>query len=153
MRALFVLGLFGLVCLSTASTLRPRNYDSYDYYVLHLESTVPPTQIAQRLGLVHEGQLGELRDHHIFSASKCGDDIVRDAIKSRRQLRKRGMGGFDLLDGVKLAQKQKLKPRMEKRTIPDVLESASSEHLAKRQAKCKRKNDNFHLSLLLKIPF
>jgi len=133
MRALFVLGLFGLVCLSTASTLRPRNYDSYDYYVLHLESTVPPTQIAQRLGLVHEGQLGELRDHHIFSASKCGDDIVRDAIKSRRQLRKRGMGGFDLLDGVKLAQKQKLKPRMEKRTIPDLLESGSLENLVERQ--------------------
>src|ERR1700722_2519277 len=134
MRGLSVLGLFGLACFAAASNLRPRNYDAHDYYVLHLDSAVDPAQIAQRLGLVHEGQLGELQDHHIFSASKCGDDIVRDAIKTRRQLRKRGLGGADLLDGVKLAQKQKLKPRMEKRTIPEVLDGASSEDWAKRQA-------------------
>ena len=134
MRGLSILGLFGLACFATASNLRPRNYDAHDYYVLHLASTVAPAQIAQRLGLVHEGQLGELQDHHIFSASKCGDDVVRDAIKTQRQLRKRGLGGADLLDGVKLAQKQKLKPRMEKRTIPDVLEGARLENLAERQA-------------------
>jgi kexin len=133
MRVLSLLGLFGLACFATASNLRPRDYDAHDYYVLHLDSTIAPTQIAQRLGLVHEGQLGELQDHHIFSASKCGDDVVRDAIKTRRQLQKRGLGGVDLLDGVKLAQKQKLKPRMEKRTIPNLLENTISENLAKRE--------------------
>jgi kexin len=123
MRVTSLLGLFGLACFATASNLQRRDYDAHDYYVLHLEPTLLPAQIAQRLGLTHEGQLGELQDHHIFSTSKGEDDIVRHAIKQRRQLRKRGLGGIDILDGVKLAQKQKLKPRMEKRGIPDAIES------------------------------
>lgn len=125
MRGFSIIALLGLVCFATASSLRPRDYDAQDYYVLHLEPTVAPVQIAKRLGLVYEGQLGELQDHHIFSASKREDDVVRDALKARRKLRRHGLGGIDLLDGVKLAQKQKLKPRMEKRIIPNLLEVAS----------------------------
>ena len=121
MRSLPLLGLLGLAWFATASELRPRNYDAHDYYVLHLEPTLAPADIARRLGLTHEGQLGELQDHHIFSISKREDDIVRHALQERRQLRKRGFGGADLLDGVKLSQKQKLKPRMVKRDIPDLI--------------------------------
>jgi kexin len=121
------LSAFGLLCLSwvaAGAELRTRNYDSHDYYVLHLDSTVAPTLIAQRLGLDHEGQLGELKDHHIFSTSKHEDDLVHDALKARRALRKRGLDDIDPLDGVKLALKQKLKPRMEKRSIlPTVAKS------------------------------
>src|SRR5277367_4175101 len=133
MRGFSIIGLLGLACFAAASNLRPRNYDAHDYYVLHLDSTVAPAQIAKRLGLVHEGQLGELQDHYIFSASKQEDDIVRDALKTRRQLRKRGLGDIDHLNGIRLAQKQKLKPRMEKRSIPDILERAS-ENLVGRQS-------------------
>src|SRR4051794_5418746 len=118
MRGIPFLGLLGLVWFATGSQLRLRDYDVHDYYVLHLEPTLAPADIAKRLGLTHEGQLGELQDHHIFSISKREDDVVRHALKERRQLRKRGLGGADLLDGVKLAQKQKLKPRMVKRDIP-----------------------------------
>src|SRR5450432_481346 len=125
MRAFSLLGLLGLAWYATALEPRPRDYDAQDYYVLHLDSTVAPAQIARRLGLTHEGQLGELQDHHIFSASKRQDDFVSSALRARRHKRKRGLGDMDLLDGVKLAQKQKLKPRMEKRTLPDFAPSES----------------------------
>ncbi|CZR55454.1 probable KEX1 protease precursor [Phialocephala subalpina] len=116
MRLHSVLGLIGLGYLASASNLRARNYDAQDYYVLHLDPTTPPAQVAVELGLTHEGKLGELEDHHIFSCHKQDDDVVHTALKERRR-RKRSIGGSDLLDGVKFAQKQKMKARMEKRGI------------------------------------
>ena len=114
MRLHSLLSLVGLGYLATASHLSPRNYDAQDYYVLHLDPTTPPSQIAIKLGLTHEGQLGELQDHHIFSCHKQEDDIVHTALKERKR-RKRSIGDSDILDGVKFAQKQKLKARLEKR--------------------------------------
>ncbi|RDL32966.1 Uncharacterized protein BP5553_08405 [Venustampulla echinocandica] len=118
MRLHSLLGLLGLGYLATASNshLRPRDYDAEDYYVLHLDSDTPPSQIAIKLGLTHEGPLGELADHHIFSSHKQQEDVVHTALKERKR-RKRTIGGYDVLDGVKLAQKQQLKPRLEKRGI------------------------------------
>jgi kexin len=63
---------------------------------------------------MYEGKLGELQDHHIFSCHKQEGDLVHTALKERRR-RKRSIGGSDILDGVKFAQKQKIKARMEKR--------------------------------------
>lgn len=119
MRFLPVLGLLGLSCLASTSELRPRNYESNDYYVLHLERSTAPAQVAKRLALEHEGQLGELADHHVFSARRDTIDVVGTALKQRRSIRKRGAGDFDPLDHVKFAQKQKLKPRLEKREVRD----------------------------------
>lgn len=117
-----VLTLIGLGYLATASNLRPRDYEAHDYYVLHLDPTTPPSQVAVKLGLTHEGQLGELADHHIFSCDKHEDDLVHTALKERKR-RKRSIGGSDILDGIMLARKQKTKPRMEKRgVIPPPLE-------------------------------
>ncbi|CZT04450.1 hypothetical protein WAI453_011504 [Rhynchosporium graminicola] len=116
MRLHSVLGLLGLGFLASASNLQARNYDTQDYYVLHLDPTTPPSQIAVRLGLTHEGQLGELADHHIFSCHKQDEDVVSTALTELRR-RKRSNDGSDVLEGVKLAQKQKVKPRMEKRSI------------------------------------
>lgn len=116
MRLPALLSLLGLGYLASASTLFPRNYETSDYYVLELDSSTPPAQIAATLGLIHEGQLGELQDHHIFSTGKQEEDIVHTALKERRR-RKRSLGDRDVLDGVRFAQKQKLKPRMEKRDI------------------------------------
>ncbi|QSZ29360.1 hypothetical protein DSL72_003874 [Monilinia vaccinii-corymbosi] len=111
------IGLLGLGYLANAAVhLRPRNYDTHDYYVLHLDSTADPVQVAGRLGLSHDGQLGELEDHHIFSSHKQEEDVVRTALKERKR-RKRSLGDFDILDVVKYAQKQKLKPKMEKRGL------------------------------------
>ncbi|KAH8679756.1 peptidase S8/S53 domain-containing protein [Tricladium varicosporioides] len=114
MRLHSVLGLLGLGSLATASHLRPRNYDAQDYYVLELDSNSPPAQVAIQLGLTYEGQLGELAGHHVFSCHKQEEDVVHTALKERKR-RKRTIGGFDILDGVKLSQKQKMKARMEKR--------------------------------------
>jgi kexin len=116
MRLHSLLGLLGLGFVASASNLRPRNYESHDYYVLHLDPTTPPSQIASELGLTHEGQLGELSDHHIFSGHKQEEDLVHGALKERKR-RKRSVGATDVLDGVKFAQKQKLKPRMDKRAV------------------------------------
>ncbi|PQE20296.1 putative KEX1 protease precursor protein [Rutstroemia sp. NJR-2017a BBW] len=108
------LGLLGLGYLASASSLRPRNYNANDYYVLHIDPTVDPTLVAAKLGLAHEGQLGELENHHIYSTFKQEEDVVHTALKERKR-RKRTLGDYDILDGVKFAQKQKLKARMEKR--------------------------------------
>ncbi|KAI0882156.1 peptidase S8/S53 domain-containing protein [Annulohypoxylon maeteangense] len=105
----------GLAGLGTASVQR-RNFDSNDYYVLHLERDAQPDLIASRLGLRHEGQLGQLPGHHIFSTSKAEVDIVRRAVQDRR--RKRSLGGVDIIDGVKASHKQKLRAPMQKRIIP-----------------------------------
>jgi kexin len=114
MRLHSLLGILGLSFLVSASNLRRRNYEAHDYYVLHLNPTTPPSQVAIELDLTHEGQLGELADHHIFSCDKQEEDVVDIALKERRR-RKRSIGGSHVLDGVKFAQKQKLKARMEKR--------------------------------------
>ncbi|CAG8952883.1 hypothetical protein HYFRA_00007597 [Hymenoscyphus fraxineus] len=113
-----LLGLLGLgsISIASASNLRPRDYEANDYYVLELDSNTPPSQVAASLGLTHEGQLGELADHHIFSTHKHDEDIVHTALKERRR-RKRSEGGSHPLDNVRFAQKQKLKARMEKRGI------------------------------------
>jgi kexin len=106
----------GLAGLGSASNLRPRNFDSNDYYVLHLDQDVQPAQVALRLGLTHEGPMGELPNHHIFSGVKQDDNIVGRELHERR--RKRSLGGVDTLDFVKFAQKQKLHEPLKKRIIP-----------------------------------
>ncbi|GJD02745.1 subtilase [Colletotrichum higginsianum] len=108
--------LLGLVAAASGSSFH-RNYERNDYYVLELDSRSSPDQVANRLGLRYEGTLGSLDEHHLFSARKVAHDIVKPALQERK-LRKRSMGGFDVLDGVGLAQKQYLRRPMEKRVPP-----------------------------------
>ncbi|RYP77249.1 hypothetical protein DL771_001298 [Monosporascus sp. 5C6A] len=106
----------GLAGLGAAEVQR-RNFDANDYYVLHLDRDTRPDDVASRLGLRHEGPLGELADHHIFSAAKADHNVVGRALQERR--RKRSLGGpEDVLDRVRFSQKQKLHPPMQKRVIP-----------------------------------
>jgi kexin len=109
-----ILGLLGLGYLASASNLHARNYEAQDYYVLHIDPTASPSQVANKLGLTHQGQLGELADHHIFSCHKQEEDVVHTALKERKR-RKRSIDDSDVLDKVMFAQKQRLKPRLEKR--------------------------------------
>lgn len=128
MRLLAILGLLGLSWSAIASHLPPRDYDAHDYYVLHLDSNIAPARVAQRLGLTHEGQLGELQDHHLFRTSKTSQDVVHTALKVRRIERKRSLDtNSDLLDSVRFAQKQVLKPRMEKRDVRNLPPTAKSQ--------------------------
>ncbi|KAK7430939.1 pheromone processing endoprotease [Neonectria magnoliae] len=111
-----LLGLAGLAVLSHGSQV-PRDYARNDYYVLHLDRSTSPEQVASRLGLRHEGQLSELADHHVFRAPKLDHDIVKTEIRERKR-RKRDVGGSDPLDSVLLATKQKARMHLEKRIIP-----------------------------------
>ncbi|KAK3336040.1 pheromone processing endoprotease KexB [Cercophora scortea] len=107
----------GLAALSTASQILPRNWDSNDYYVLHLDARTSPVEVARHLGLSHEGPLGELKDHHIFASRKESHDVVRRSLVERRR-RKRSLGDRHVLDGVLFSEKQQLRQPWEKRIIP-----------------------------------
>ncbi|KAH8197096.1 hypothetical protein TruAng_008735 [Truncatella angustata] len=112
-----LLALGSLAGLGAASNLRTRNFDSNDYYVLHLERDAEPDHIATRLGLRNEGQMGNLPDHYIFSTAKRDDDdFVKAAVKERR--RKRSRDDTDYLDLVKFSQKQKLHEPLQRRIPP-----------------------------------
>lgn len=111
-----ILGLLGLTTLSQAAGIK-RDYANNDYYVLHLERSTPPEDVALRLGLEHQGQLGDLTDHYVFRATKSADDIVKTEIRERKR-RKRDVGGHDILDGVLLARKQEPRRHLEKRIVP-----------------------------------
>lgn len=117
MKVFNLLSLLSLASLVHGARLGRRDYEANDYYVLHLDSNVEPHTVAQRLGLTHEGQLGELEDHHVFAAPKHEDDIVKRAVHERRSLRKRGADSWDALDAVKWNKKQKPKPKMDKRAV------------------------------------
>ncbi|KAH8905964.1 pheromone processing endoprotease KexB [Coniochaeta sp. PMI_546] len=112
-----IAAVLGLAALTTATQVLPRNLDSNDYYVLHLERDTSPAEVARSLGLSYEGLLGELQDHHLFAARKAGDDIVKRKLTERKR-RKRSLNDRHVLDGVKFAQKQQLRAPWEKRILP-----------------------------------
>ncbi|KAK3078247.1 hypothetical protein LTS18_008069, partial [Coniosporium uncinatum] len=99
---------------------RPRNYDTHDYYALHIDSTSNAVQIAEHLRLEHEGQLAEIPEHHVFSALKHDNDIVEEALQELKiKRRKRDIGSeWHPLDSLKFNQKQVLRKRLVKREVP-----------------------------------
>lgn len=118
MRILSLLRLTALASLASVSSAGKRDYDKNDYYVLHIDSAVAPSDIAARLGLAHEGQLSDLTDHHVFRAPKGEVDVVR----TERKRRKRDPSGSDVLDSVYLSAKQEARMRHVKRGIPPVMD-------------------------------
>ncbi|MCJ1242933.1 pheromone processing endoprotease [Trapelia coarctata] len=118
MRVSNSLGLLLLACISSASALKPRNYETHDYYTLHLERSVSPRDVASNLGLNYEGTIGELPDHHYFSIPKIPNhetnDLLRE-LRTRRKKRDTTITGSSL-DGILWSKKQKIKRRMQKRS-------------------------------------
>ncbi|KAK5992417.1 Protease KEX1 [Cladobotryum mycophilum] len=112
-----VASLLGLAGLALSQASGHRDYENNDYYVLHLDHGTKPGHVASRLGMTHEGQLGELTGHHVFRAEKHDDDIVKTEIAMRRR-RKRDFGGHDILDNVLMTTKQFARQRLHKRVIP-----------------------------------
>lgn len=114
-----------------AAQLAFRDYEANDYFALHLEPDVPPHQIAQRLGAVYEGPLGELDDHHTFSCPKgASKDVDITLTELRRRRRKRSVEIEDPvltkrtqgLEGIRWSQKQEQRQRLVKRgPMPAVL--------------------------------
>lgn len=109
----------GLAALSMTANVLPRDFDSNDYYVLHLNGQTSPTEVARSLGLSHEGPLGELQDHHLFVGKKAEHDIVKRELTERRR-RKRSLGNDEthVLDSVLFSEKQVLRKPWEKRMVP-----------------------------------
>ncbi|EEH07289.1 kex protein [Histoplasma capsulatum G186AR] len=130
MRLLCAAGALTLLFVNSAcASILPRNHDTYDYFALHLDPSVSPIQIAQLLGATHEGQIGELVDHHTFSAPKgvLGSNLDKtlDILKLRRRRKRDAVPPngkismvTDALDGILWSQKLNLRPPMVKRTPP-----------------------------------
>ena len=114
-----------LTCSTTVLTSRARNYNTHDYFALHLNPSSAPKEIAVALGLDYEGKLGELTDHHTFSSPRHRRHNVEDVLEElRRRRRKRSAGPrADVLDGVLWSQKQVLKPPKHKRGVMPPLSS------------------------------
>ncbi|GAB7365505.1 hypothetical protein MBLNU230_g6578t1 [Neophaeotheca triangularis] len=92
-----------------------RDYETHDYYALHLRPDADPSALAQHLGLTYDGKLGELDDHHLFRTTRShGYDHVNTEIANLNQRRRKRSTGWDtphLLDHILLSQKQELHKR------------------------------------------
>lgn len=127
MRLLKSLGIFILACRASVA-LRIRDHDSYDYFSVHLKSSVSPYAIADALEAKCEGPIGELPDHYTFSTSKSRSAHVQntlDDLKKRRRKRDAILSESrthdkraTLLEGIRWSEKQRLKPRLVKRIPP-----------------------------------
>ena len=103
-------------CLGSTNLLGPRNHETHDYFTLHLKRGESPERVAQALGLRHEGPLGELPDHHFFSA-KRGEHNAESKLEDLKVRRRKRDPIETRLDGILWSQKSKLKPRMQKRNV------------------------------------
>ncbi|KAG7109635.1 Kexin like protein [Verticillium longisporum] len=120
MKVTAAIGLLGLAAAAAGAKHTPRNYETNDYYVLELDSSTAPHRVAERLGLRHEGELSGLDGHHIFAGKRAVHDVVKPEIQASRR-RKRDLDGFDILDGVRFAQRQVPRAPWEKRAPPPVM--------------------------------
>ncbi|KAL4961509.1 kexin kexB [Aspergillus stella-maris] len=127
MRLTSAAAALGLFCAATASLHSRRSYETRDYFALHLDAASSPSDIAQRLGARHEGQVGELDGHHTFSLPRengADVDALLEDLHVRRKLRRRGADNAGLdkrnedLDGILWSQKLAPKQRLVKRTPP-----------------------------------
>ncbi|KAJ5172987.1 hypothetical protein N7492_005580 [Penicillium capsulatum] len=117
------LGLTGAI----ATTLHPRSHDTRDYFALQLDSSTSPDNVEQLLGARHEGQIGELADHHTFSLPReesSAFNTLLDDLRNERKLRRRS--GRDLsprsgnpFDGILWSEKlARPRQRLQKRVPP-----------------------------------
>ena len=123
MRIPWFLVLFVFACVRVLAQHHIRNYATHEYYTLHLHSSISPRQIASALSLEYVGKTGELRNHYTFSALHSRKNDAEGILEElRRRRRKRDDVHFQsVLDGILWSQKQKVKPRMEKRnTVPNL---------------------------------
>jgi kexin len=112
--------------------LPQRDYETNDYFAIHLSPGQSPDAVAQRLGAKNEGPLGELPDHYTFSSPKHSSDdidLTLDELRRRRRRRRkrsesekhekafssRSLSG---LDGILWSEKQQLRKRLVKRIPP-----------------------------------
>lgn len=93
---------------------KTREYEKSDYYVVHLDPSASPYDLATHLGLTYDGEWAALEDHHVFMAAKHDHDIIERALLPRKQKRE---PVAPILDNVLFAQKQVRKQRLFKRGV------------------------------------
>jgi kexin len=93
------------------------DYATRDVYALHLSPGARPGELASALGLIYQGPLGELKDHHLFCSEQQPDDIVKSAVQEHRRRKRKRTVDTDthILDTVLFSQKQKPRRRLHKR--------------------------------------
>lgn len=117
MQPFWSLFLLALACFPSVKG-HQRNHDTHEYFALHLRPDTQPSEVALALGLDYEGKLGELPDHHTFSSPRHREHSAEEILENlRRRRRKRELIGVQALDGIQWSQKQKPKPRMQKRDV------------------------------------
>ncbi|KAL1311631.1 hypothetical protein AAFC00_001741 [Neodothiora populina] len=103
-----------------AAAIARTDYDSNDYYAVHLAPSVDPSAVAAHFGLQLHGAIGQLEDHYLLEAPKGDHDIIKQAkddLKRLRRKRQRGWNVPHLLDDVLLNQKQERRQRLSKRGV------------------------------------
>jgi kexin len=105
------------IASAVAPVLRPRDYDSREYYAIQLSSGIAPESLARYFGFEFEGRLGELDDHYLFSGPLSDTDVIEDYRRRRKSKRSLwDVGGWNE-DQIIFWEKQKLK-KLEKRIVP-----------------------------------
>lgn len=120
MRIHSILSLLSAASLAAAGHHLPkRNYETNDYYAIHISQSASPSELAAHLNLTYEGPLGSLEDHHVFTGPKVENDVVTNAVlELKRRRRKREAGSeYHVLDSIHFTQKQKIKARHWKRSV------------------------------------
>lgn len=128
MRLSLLSGLATLLISCASASLYPRDHDTNDYFAVHLDPSFPPSKAAEILGARHEGQIGELEDHHTFSVPKDRsqdvDLVLRDSREFRRRRKRDGVTQLDARDeagslaGFLWSEKLTLRKRLHKRLPP-----------------------------------
>lgn len=125
--------LAGNVCAS------PRDHEKNDYFAMHLERTAVPQEVARRLGVHLEGQIGELPHHYTFSCPKDSCPELSDSLQELKRRKKRNRRSLNIgatqastrdisvdLSGVLWSEKQQLRHRHVKRIPPPPLADIGS---------------------------
>ncbi|KAJ9648610.1 pheromone processing endoprotease [Coniosporium tulheliwenetii] len=120
MRISSIWTLLAATCSVSAQAVPRRDYQTYDYYAVHLDPSIHPSKLSTHLGIEYDGKLGELEDHHIFRSLRQDRDVVEDAVEDLRRRRRKRDAAWEpsVLDGILLNRKQKLEKRLWKRS-PD----------------------------------
>ena len=114
------------------SAFHHRDYDTRDYFAMHLHGSSEPSTVARSLGANFEGPIGSLPDHYTFSCPKHMGGLVDDTLQELRRRRKKRRRSIrdseelpditsqDLsgLEGVLWHEKQELRQRLVKRIPP-----------------------------------
>lgn len=119
-----------LLASSVHSSHSHRHYEENDYFAVHLRSTADPWDVARRLGINYEGQIGELLHHHTFSCPRGACPDFEDSLQELKIRKARRRRSLDMepsafktqispdMDDILWSDKQEKRYRHVKRTPP-----------------------------------